>query len=326
MDKRYYEYPLKRVILVEALISLFYSDWTERFRSRGERHDFWEVIYLDKGRILVETDCGEPFPLEAGQAWFHRPNEYHVHSSLDDHGASVCVMAFRCSGESLHLLERRRLAVSEHGRRIISQLLRYGSRAFSFIDDTEDALYMGRKPDASALMDQLILSSLELFLADAIDMVSGTELRRDDSQTSDAVNALSTNRHRALVSAAIELLKGRIYERIRIPELCLSLNCSKTTLSSAFKEYTGSGIIDYFNNLKIEKAKELIRHEDLNLTQIAERLAFCNLHYFSNAFKARTGIYPSQYAKSIRVYNGTYMLSDVERYGIPGSGSLAKDG
>lgn len=320
MEKRYFGYRLDRLVCVDTIFSLFYSDWTSRFSSRGEHHDFWEALYLDKGRILVETDA-DSFELARGEVCFHRPGEHHRHSSLDAGGASVCVMSFACASGAMRLLERRRMALPEEIRRILSQLLKHGARAFSYIEDNDELLSMGRNPGGRPFSDQLVLSYLELFLAECLACAE----ERDAAAASarEDPDVLAANRKGALVDSAVAFLRKNVYRKVRIPELCEELNCSKTTLSVAFKERTGAGIVDYFNELKIEKAKELIRTEALNLTQIAERLSFCNLHYFSNAFKARTGMYPRQYAKSIRVFNGTYMLSDADAYGRPGGGPLS---
>ncbi len=52
--------------------------------------------------------------------------------------------------------------------------------------------------------------------------------------------------------------------------------------------------------MKIDTAKELIRTERLNFTQISERLGYTSIHYFSRRFKKETGMTPSDYASSIK--------------------------
>jgi AraC-like DNA-binding protein len=62
----------------------------------------------------------------------------------------------------------------------------------------------------------------------------------------------------------------------------------------------GTGIIEYFKYLKIERAKTLIREENHNITEIAEILDYNSIHSFSRHFKKATDISPSEYAKSIK--------------------------
>jgi AraC-like DNA-binding protein len=63
-----------------------------------------------------------------------------------------------------------------------------------------------------------------------------------------------------------------------------------------FRESYG-GAISFFNELKLDEAKRLIREGRLNFTEIADALGFTSLHYFSRLFKKKTGLSPSEYAK-----------------------------
>ena len=69
-------------------------------------------------------------------------------------------------------------------------------------------------------------------------------------------------------------------------------------LQQLFHDYTGSGAIDCFSLMKINAAKQLILHGQLNLTQIADYLGYSSIHYFSRQFKKLTGMPPSKYAAS----------------------------
>ena len=73
---------------------------------------------------------------------------------------------------------------------------------------------------------------------------------------------------------------------------------SVSKLKLLFREKYGGGPINYFIELKIEKAKQLIDEGNLNLTEIAESLGFNSLHYFSRLFKKMTGISPSKYSQT----------------------------
>ena len=67
-----------------------------------------------------------------------------------------------------------------------------------------------------------------------------------------------------------------------------------------FRDYANSGIIDYFSNMKINTAKQLIRNQQLNITQIADTLGYTSIHYFTRQFKKITGMTPTEYASSIK--------------------------
>ena len=63
---------------------------------------------------------------------------------------------------------------------------------------------------------------------------------------------------------------------------------------------TYNTILEYTLLRKIQEAKKLIREDRYNFSQISDRLAFDNPHYFSRVFKRITNITPSEYKKSVK--------------------------
>lgn len=57
--------------------------------------------------------------------------------------------------------------------------------------------------------------------------------------------------------------------------------------------------MEFFNRLKIEKAKELIRTRQFTFSQIADQLGYSSIHYFSRQFKKITGMSPTEYTESV---------------------------
>ena len=53
--------------------------------------------------------------------------------------------------------------------------------------------------------------------------------------------------------------------------------------------------------MKVGTARQMIRDNQLNFTQIADRLGYNSIRYFSRQFKKITGMTPSEYASSIKV-------------------------
>ncbi len=70
-------------------------------------------------------------------------------------------------------------------------------------------------------------------------------------------------------------------------------------LSNLFSEVEGSTIEKYLIAQKIEKVKELLKYDELSLSQIADRLGYSSVAYLSNQFKKQTGLTPTFY-KSLR--------------------------
>ena len=73
------------------------------------------------------------------------------------------------------------------------------------------------------------------------------------------------------------------------------LNHNYTYLSNLFSEVKGSTIEQFYLAHKIERVKELLVYDELNLTEIAWKLHYSSVSHLSNQFKKMTGLTPSHF-------------------------------
>lgn len=105
----------------------------------------------------------------------------------------------------------------------------------------------------------------------------------------------------------IEKIKAVIIEMVHYEEdlpltnfsdfLSEKLGFDYTYLSNTFSEVKGMNIQQFIILHKIEKVKELLLYEDLNLTEIAYKLHYSSVSHLSNQFKKITGLTPSYFKK-----------------------------
>ena len=110
-------------------------------------------------------------------------------------------------------------------------------------------------------------------------------------------------------SKLIEKIKNTIVELVHESEEQLRINFSEhisqllhhdyNYLSNLFSEVEGITIEKYFIAQKIEKVKELLKYDELSLSEIADKLGYSSVAYLSNQFKKQTGFAPSFY-KSLK--------------------------
>jgi len=103
----------------------------------------------------------------------------------------------------------------------------------------------------------------------------------------------------------IEKIKNLIIEMIHyaddLPKINYSdyisekLHYDYTYLSNIFSEVKGITIQQFIILHKIERVKELMLYEELNLTEISYRLQYSSVAHLSNQFKKITGLTPSQF-------------------------------
>lgn len=84
--------------------------------------------------------------------------------------------------------------------------------------------------------------------------------------------------------------------------LAEKLNHNYTYLSNLFSEVKGTTIEKFYLSNKIERAKELLVYDELNLTEIAWKLHYSSVAHLSNQFKKMTGLTPSHF-KNLRNKN-----------------------
>ncbi|MCE2995894.1 MAG: helix-turn-helix domain-containing protein [Cyclobacteriaceae bacterium] len=116
-------------------------------------------------------------------------------------------------------------------------------------------------------------------------------------------------------SILIERIKSVIVEMIHysdeVPKVNYSdyisqkLDYDYTYLSNVFSEVKGTTIQQFIINHKIEKVKELLLYDELNLTEISYRLHYSSVAHLSNQFKKVTGLSPTFFKnlKSKRLQN-----------------------
>jgi len=72
-----------------------------------------------------------------------------------------------------------------------------------------------------------------------------------------------------------------------------------TYFSYIFKKETGENVSTYLNQVRIEKAKELLRDETVKTYEVAYQVGFNDPNYFYVLFKKYTGCTPGEYRQKI---------------------------
>lgn len=84
-------------------------------------------------------------------------------------------------------------------------------------------------------------------------------------------------------------------DSISLKSLSSGFHANAAYLGRIFKEETGEGIVNYINQYRIQKAKELLSGSKYSASEIARMVGYSNFNHFSNMFKRYTGFLPTQY-------------------------------
>ncbi|MFJ2710818.1 helix-turn-helix domain-containing protein [Pseudomonas sp. NPDC087346] len=89
-----------------------------------------------------------------------------------------------------------------------------------------------------------------------------------------------------------QLILERLGESLEVTELARACSLSRSHFSRAFKASTGLSPQDWIREQRIARAKLLIRHTGLSLTQISLECGFCDQAHFCHIFTRSEGINP----------------------------------
>ena len=99
----------------------------------------------------------------------------------------------------------------------------------------------------------------------------------------------------------IQLYIQHNYQKYLTQDFLASLfYLNRSYLSTLFRQTTGTKFVDYLNNVRIEKAKEILANSDRKMYQVAKAVGYDNTKYFFRIFKKTVGCSPEQYRKECR--------------------------
>ena len=89
-------------------------------------------------------------------------------------------------------------------------------------------------------------------------------------------------------------------DQVTIEEIENHCQYSRFYISRAFKEITGVTIMAYLNDVRIEKAKSLLKNSTLNMSEIANKCGFVSQSYFGKVFKKSEGMSPLEFKNKVK--------------------------
>ncbi len=98
-----------------------------------------------------------------------------------------------------------------------------------------------------------------------------------------------------VVKAAINYLEHHYTEHITLSQVADHVFVSQWHLSKLINRHLNKNFFDILNQLRIQKARELLRNPALKVHEIAERVGFADVAHFSKNFKRLTGKSPVEY-------------------------------
>jgi AraC-like DNA-binding protein len=283
---------LEESLAVSHIVTVHYLKYSKDFAFTGEKHDFWEMVYVDKGEIGVLAET-QGFDLREGEVIFHKPQEYHNIWAKNNY-ANVAVLAFVCKSPAMAFFENKIVAFSDEERGLLAKILATSKRCLKAPLDEIYQTGIEFIEDMDFASAQMIKNYLELLLISLIQNHADTS-RQNRSSQSAKIQGENT-----IVESIKQILAEHIYGEIALSDILEKVCFSKSHLTRLFRAYAGESIMGFYMNLKIAEAQRLISERELSFSEIADKLKFGSIHYFSYLFKKKTRMTPSEYRRSVQ--------------------------
>lgn len=278
---------------IESVITLFYMELKKEFCYEGESHNFWEMVYIDKGEMIC-TAGKNRFTLKSGEITFHKPNEFHNLEGNNVVYPNVSIVTFECKSPLMSYFDGKIFKLNQSQKLLLSELFKEGLSCYELEDKSNPLIQkIHKKTDRPFGSSQSTKNFLELFLIKLYRSGFSTTKTERKNYVINGVDVPYS------IKEILDFMKENSRSRITVKQVAEHIHTSESQTKKLFSVYHSGGIMNYFNFLKIEEARRLIREEKMNMAQISEYLGFDNPQYFTKSFIRYTKMTPSEYKKSI---------------------------
>lgn len=290
----YFISPVKNVLTIKSIITVHYFEYSKNFVFEGETHNFWELVYVDRGEVTV-TAGDRSFIPTAGTMIFHKPNEFHSIRANGTVAPNLVVISFDCRSRGMKAFEHKIYQVGNFERDLMAKIIREAKNAyFSPLDDPY-LKKLERRKDSDYGSEQMVRIYLEQMLIHIV------RAGKNAGQARRRLSTAATEKNEGLFLQSLqEYLLGNLYASLSLQDICRHFSISCSALKQLFRENKGTGVIAWYRKMKIDRAKMMIRDGTDTISHIAELLHFSSVHYFSRCFKKETGMSPTEYARSVK--------------------------
>ncbi len=240
--------------------------------DKGRVLNEYQFIFISKGEGVFSTAGREDVKVTRGNIIMIFPNQWHSYRPVPEKGWDEYYIGFG-GGIISHLISRTPLAKE-------NQILDIG------LNEELEALFVRAIEVAQnhKLATRQYLVGIAMHI---IGLVLSALLNGGDS----------TDEIGEKIKTAIGVMNRNVNEEIDLIQIASDLNMSYSHFRKEFKKRTGTSPNQYFQNLKMKSAKNLIFSTNLPVKEICYRLGYSSPEYFTNQFRKHVGKTPMEYRR-----------------------------
>ncbi|MFV0521920.1 MAG: AraC family transcriptional regulator [Mangrovibacterium sp.] len=244
----------------------YYFTW-----ENGRTINGYQIIFITEGEGVVENKHGI-FQVTPGSVIIIRDDEWHRYKPLDEKGWVEHYVGFNGMLANHFLCKNKVL----QGQTVINcgfNELIY--QTYTKLFDIASKEYPGSQHVASSCIIELLAN------------IASWEKQKHFTDKPIA----------KVIEYTKMFMREHIYGEIDLAQIACDNNITYSYLRRMFKSYTGISPHQYFLDMKLLKARELLITGNLTIKEISYKMGFSSEHYFSRIFKKKTGLSPSSIRK-----------------------------
>ncbi len=241
--------------------------------EKGRTLNEYQLLYNPEGEGLFSSAHCQEVRLKAGDMFLLFPGEWHTYHPLEHTGWKSYWIGFR--GRNMD--DRVRAGFLSPEKPV------YHVGYSSIIEELYRSAYEQAVEEA-AYSQQVMAGLVNHLIGKMYSLERNIELGKNQQQVD------MINRARLRIRQALE-------SDLTIQRVAEEMGVSYSNFRKLFKEFTGLSPATYQQELRLQRAKELLSTTDLTVKEIAYRLNFESPDYFSAKFKAKMGCKPSDVKK-----------------------------
>lgn len=231
----------------------------------------YQLLYITEGEGALVTRSGGRYRIKAGDMFLLFPGEWHSYAPIKDKGWKEYWVGF--TGANVD-------------SRVAAGFFSVEKPVYTIgYNETVVELYRGaiRTATLQEPFFQQLLAGVVNHILGLMFMTSRNNRLQDDDEM------------HLIIDRAKAFMQNSVEEDIKMPDVAQHLNISYTHFRHIFKKYTGLSPAQYFINLRLHRAKEMLRGTTALVKEIAYILHFENPEYFATLFKKKTGLSPTDF-------------------------------
>lgn len=239
--------------------------------AKGRVLNEYQLLYLVEGEGVFHSATVRETPLRQGDLFLLFPGEWHSYHPLADVGWKSYWIGFRGS----NMDERVKAGFLSPKKPV------YHVGYSSMLHDVYRFAYKTAQEEAAYVQQTL---------AGAVNLLIGMMYSLEGN------NRLNNNQgHVDMINHARDRIRASLEDDLTIQQIAQDMGVSYSNFRKLFKEYAGVSPALYQQELRLQRAKELLATTNVSIKQIAYRLRFESPDYFSSKFKVKTGMKPSEF-------------------------------